>query len=74
MAFNNTDQSIATFHRFSENMNKYLTIKTFISMITGLLVYTSLSLINLDHAIMWGLIAFFLNYIPNIGSIIYCRR
>ena len=70
MAFNNTDQSIATFHRFSENMNKYLTIKTFISMITGLLVYTSLSLINLDHAIMWGLIAFFLNYIPNIGSII----
>ena len=70
MAFNNTDQSIATFHRFSENMNKYLTIKTFISMITGLLVYISLSLINLDHAIMWGLIAFFLNYIPNIGSII----
>lgn len=70
MAFNNTDQSIATFHRFSENMNKYLTIKTFISMITGLLVYISLSLINLDHAIMWGLIAFFLNYIPNIGSIV----
>jgi len=70
IAFNNTDQSIATFHRFSENMNKYLTIKTFISMITGLLVYISLSLINLDHAIMWGLIAFFLNYIPNIGSII----
>jgi predicted PurR-regulated permease PerM len=25
---------------------------------------------GLDHAIMWGLIAFFLNYIPNIGSII----
>jgi len=70
IAFNNTDQSIATFHRFSENMNKYLTIKTFISIITGLLVYISLSLINLDHAIMWGLIAFFLNYIPNIGSII----
>jgi AI-2 transport protein TqsA len=70
LAFKNSDQSINNFHIFSENMNKYLTIKTITSIITGLLIFIFLSIIGLDHAIMWGLIAFFLNYIPSIGSII----
>ena len=69
-AFKNSSQSITNFHIFSENMNKYISIKTIVSIITGLLIYLSLSLIGLDHAVMWSLIAFFLNYIPNIGSII----
>ena len=69
-AFKNSDQSIINFHVFSENMNKYLSIKTVISIITGLIIYISLNVIGLDHAVMWGLIAFFLNYIPSIGSII----
>ena len=51
-------------------MNKYLTIKTITSILTGTIIYISLSIIDLDHAIMWALIAFFLNYIPSIGSII----
>ena len=51
-------------------MNKYLSIKTLVSIVTGLLIYVSLAIMGLDQAIMWGLIAFFLNYIPNIGSII----
>jgi len=70
LAFDGSETSIKNFHSFSENMNKYLSIKTIVSMITGFLIYISLTFIELDHAIMWGLIAFFLNYIPNIGSII----
>lgn len=70
LAFDGSETSIKNFHSFSENMNKYLSIKTIVSMITGFLIYISLTFIGLDHAIMWGLIAFFLNYIPNIGSII----
>ena len=58
------------FQSFSEKMNKNLSIKTIVIIITGILIYFSLSIIGLDHAIMWGLIAFLLNYIPNIGSII----
>ena len=69
-AFNNSDQSIINFHVFSENMNKYLSIKTIVSIITGLIIYIALTIVGLDHAIMWGLMAFFLNYIPSIGSII----
>ena len=70
LAFKNSDKSITNFHTFSENMNKYLTIKTIVSFITGILIYLSLIALGIDHAVMWGLVAFFLNYIPNIGSII----
>ncbi len=70
LAFKNSDKSITNFHTFSENMNKYLTIKTIVSFITGILIYLSLMALGIDHAVMWGLVAFFLNYIPNIGSII----
>ena len=51
-------------------MNKYLSIKTVVSIITGLIIYIALNIIGLDHAVLWGLIAFFLNYIHSIGSII----
>ena len=70
LAFKDSEKSIKNFNNFSNNMNKYLTIKTITSILTGLIIYISLSIIDLDHAIMWALIAFFLNYIPSIGSII----
>ena len=70
LAFKNSEKSIKNFNNFSNNMNKYLTIKTIVSILTGTIIYIFLTIINLDHAIMWALIAFFLNYIPSIGSII----
>ena len=47
---------------------RYLTIKTLISAVTGLLVWLSLRLIGQDLAALWGMMAFLLNYIPNLGS------
>jgi predicted PurR-regulated permease PerM len=38
--------------------------------VTGLVVTGGLMLIGVDYALLWGLIAFLLNYVPNIGSII----
>ena len=37
---------------------------------TGLFIWIWLMVIGVDYAILWGVIAFLLNYIPNIGSII----
>ena len=37
---------------------------------TGLLIWICLAIIGVDYAIIWALIAFLLNYIPNIGSLI----
>jgi predicted PurR-regulated permease PerM len=52
------------------SIRHYLSIKTVTSLLTGALVWGALAIIGVDYAIIWGLIAFLLNYIPNIGSII----
>lgn len=53
-----------------KNIRHYLSIKTLTSLATGILVGGSLAIIGVDYPILWGLIAFLLNFIPTIGSII----
>lgn len=48
---------------------RYLSVKFFISLATGLLVGLLLGWIGIDFPIVWGVISFILNFIPNIGSI-----
>jgi predicted PurR-regulated permease PerM len=50
---------------------RYLTLKFFISLGTGIAVWFSLSLIGMDFAIVWGALAFLLNFIPSIGSSVH---
>lgn len=69
-ALSDADTSLASYERFVKGVRKYLVIKTLISLVTGLIVTVGLTLIGVDYALLWGLIAFLLNYIPNIGSII----
>lgn len=51
-------------------VTRYISIKFFISLLTGMCVYVGTMLISLDFPIIWGFIAFVLNFIPNFGSII----
>jgi predicted PurR-regulated permease PerM len=48
----------------------FLAIKTLISAATGLTVGVAMWGLGLDFALLWGLLAFLLNFIPNVGSII----
>jgi predicted PurR-regulated permease PerM len=56
--------------RFTKTLKHYLGIKTAISLLTGVLITIILSLIGVDFPIIWGFLAFMMNFIPNIGSII----
>ncbi|MBE3124429.1 MAG: AI-2E family transporter [Acidobacteria bacterium] len=51
-------------------VRKYLVIKTAVSLGNGLMVWIVLTLFGVDFAALFGLLAFFLNFIPNIGSLI----
>ena len=53
-----------------EKVKAYLLIKLMMSAITGLTVGVTLSLIGLDMAILFGVLAFLLNFIPTFGSIV----
>lgn len=68
--FNGPANSLMYLIKISENIRHYLSIKTATSLITGLIIWIALSILGLDYAIIWAIIAFLLNYIPNIGSII----
>lgn len=48
----------------------YLVLKTLISAATGVLIWVSAWALGVDFALLWGLLAFFLNFIPNVGSIL----
>lgn len=55
---------------FTEKLRMYMSIKTWMSLITGILVALWLWLLGVDYPALWGMLAFMLNYVPNIGSII----
>ena len=55
---------------FLNNLGRYLGIKTLVSMATGLIVGVMTWAIGLDFPLLWAMLAFLFNYIPNIGSII----
>ncbi|MFW5954943.1 MAG: AI-2E family transporter [Guyparkeria sp.] len=56
--------------RFLRSVYRYLLIKTGASLLTGLLVGVGLSFLGIDFAILWGILAGLLNFIPTIGSFI----
>jgi AI-2 transport protein TqsA len=55
---------------FMSTVNRYIALQTVISLATGVCVAIFLTIMGVDFALLWGVIAFLLNYIPNIGSII----
>jgi len=58
------------FGRFVESVNSYLTIKGWVSLATGATIAIWLAILGVDYPLLWGLIAFLFNFVPNIGSII----
>lgn len=51
------------------NINHYMVIKTYMSLATGILVALWLTVLRVDYPVLWGLLAFIFNFVPNIGSI-----
>ncbi len=58
------------FSRVMHEIQHYVGIKTVVSAATGLLIGVWVGVLGVDFAIFWGLVAFVLNFIPNLGSII----
>jgi AI-2 transport protein TqsA len=70
MALKNPDKKMKQIERFLASINSYLAIKTLVSLATGILAGFYLWLLGVDYFVLWGVLAFMFNYIPNIGSII----
>ncbi len=65
-----SQSSLDRFDTFIDTVKHYMAIKTLISLATAVLVVILLAVIGVDYPLLWGLLAFALNYVPNIGSIL----
>lgn len=54
----------------SRQVSRYLGLQLMISAVTGLCVWIALSALEIDFPRTWGMLAFVLNFVPTIGSII----
>jgi predicted PurR-regulated permease PerM len=70
VAFGKKEGDPNRFAGVTTEVQQYLAIKTGTSLATGAVIATWVAILGLDFAIVWGLLAFLLNYIPNLGSII----
>jgi AI-2 transport protein TqsA len=66
----NPEESMRNFDRFAHTVNRYVATKTSVSVMTGLLAAILCVWIDIDFPLLWGLVAFLLNYIPTIGSLV----
>jgi predicted PurR-regulated permease PerM len=69
-AFGRSAQSLKRPRVFLANLGSYLGIKTVVSMATGLTAGLLTWGLGVDFPLLWAMLAFLLNYIPTIGSII----
>jgi AI-2 transport protein TqsA len=69
-AFGRSAESMDGPREFLHNLGRYLGIKTIVSIATGLCAFTLTWTLGLDFPLLWGMLAFLLNYVPTIGSII----
>lgn len=69
-AFGEGGAAELSFGQAPMQVQRYLIIKSVASAATGILLGAWAHVLGLDFPMMWGLIAFLLNYIPTIGSIL----
>ena len=67
---NKGKQMIDIVGRMNRQTAKYLFLKVLISAATGACFYVTAMLAGVDFPLLWGLLAFLLNFIPTIGSIV----
>lgn len=63
-------EDITALKEAASEVNSYLFVKTGTSLATGILLGIWCTVWEIDLPLLWGLVAFLLNFIPTIGSII----
>jgi predicted PurR-regulated permease PerM len=66
----NAARTVTAMGRFTRSVNQYMAIKSGLSLLTGFLAMTWLWILGVDYPVLWGMLAFLLNFVPNLGSIL----
>ena len=61
---------LSNFETIQRAIYSYIIIKILVCFTTGLIVYLSCLVFQIEFALFWGFLVFILNFIPSIGSIV----
>lgn len=64
------DKEVMSIFRISQTINHYMAIKAMISLLTGFCAFILCLAVGVEYAILWGTLAFLLNFIPTLGSLL----
>ncbi|MCE8032601.1 MAG: AI-2E family transporter [Halomonas sp.] len=64
------ERLLTAFEELGWKFRRYMLIRSAVSVLTGILTWLFALSVGLDLAVVWGLLAFSLNYIPFVGSIL----
>lgn len=70
LAFNPSEPAYIYLRKVTSSLNSFLVAQTTVGLITGLGVWVMLWALDVEFAFLWGFVAFLLNFIPYIGSIL----
>ena len=65
-----SDPVLKSMQQINDAVQQYLGLKSLVSFLTGAIVTIILTVAGVDFALLWGVLTFVLNFIPNIGSIV----
>jgi len=66
----NNSNGLIQLTEISDKIKHYILLKALTSAATGISIAIILKIFGIHYAVLWGLFAFALNFIPNIGSIL----
>jgi len=69
-AFDPSEPAYAYLRNVTTNLNSFLVAQTLVGLITGVGVAIMLWFLGIQFALLWGFVAFLMNFIPYIGSIL----
>ncbi len=65
-----SDRNILDIFRITHSINHYMAIKAAISLLTGICAFVLCLSIGVEYPMLWGTLAFLLNFIPTLGSLL----
>jgi predicted PurR-regulated permease PerM len=65
-----SERRLGHFSELIDGVTRYVGIKSVFSLVTAIAIGIWLAILGVDFVVLWAVLAFFLNYVPNIGSII----
>ncbi len=70
VVFRRPELGIEQFRRAAAHVQRYIVVKTGANLLTGALVALWLAAFRIDFALLWGVCAFMLSYLPTIGTLL----